>query len=52
MDTNIQKLLRMPNVILTPHIAFYTNLAVQNMVEIALADVMQIIRGQTAANEI
>ena len=35
------------NVILTPHIAFFTNLAVKNMVDFALNDVLLILNGQS-----
>lgn len=48
----IKELVDLPNVILTPHIAFFTNIAVQNMVDIALDDVMAILNGQPAKNEI
>ena len=51
-DTQIQTLLDLPNVILTPHVAFYTNLAIQNMVETALTDVLRIINDLPAENEI
>ncbi|CAH0418068.1 D-2-hydroxyacid dehydrogenase [Periweissella ghanensis] len=40
------QLLAMPNVSLTPHIGFYTDAAVQNMIDIALDDVALIIQGQ------
>lgn len=44
------KILRgMPNVLITPHIGFYTNMAVKNMVEIALNDVLSIL--QTGKSE-
>lgn len=33
----------MDNVIITPHVGFYTNVAVQNMVDISLDDVLQLI---------
>lgn len=48
----IKELVDLPNVILTPHIAFFTNIAVQNMVDIALDDVMAILNGQPAKHEI
>ena len=35
-DPQWQTLLAMPNVILSPHIAYYTDTAVRNMVECAL----------------
>lgn len=41
----------MPNVMITPHIGFYTNMAIQNMVEISLNDVLAIIDGQPVQNE-
>jgi len=41
----IAQLLQMPNVILTPHVGFYTNLAVKNMVDISLDDVLTILNG-------
>lgn len=44
-DALVSQLLQMPNVILTPHVGFYTNLAVQNMVDISLDDVLTIING-------
>ena len=48
----IDKLHQLPNVILTPHIAFFTNIAVQNMVDIALDDVRLIIAGESSEHEI
>lgn len=48
----IKALNAMDNVILTPHIGFYTNIAVQNMVDIALDDVLAILRGDTPKNAI
>lgn len=47
----VEKLHAMPNVILTPHIAFFTNIAVQNMVDISLGDVERIIAGDSPVNE-
>lgn len=52
LPTPIQTLLALPNVIMTPHIAFFTNQAVQNMVEIALDDVLAILAGKPSAHEI
>lgn len=46
----VDKLNKMDNVILTPHIAFYTNVAVANMVDFALDDVLAIINGKKAKN--
>lgn len=45
-DPLIEQLLALPQVILTPHIAFYTNIAVQNMVDIALDDACAILAGK------
>lgn len=47
----VAKLHAMPNVIITPHIAFFTNIAVQNMVDISLNDVELILAGKPAINE-
>lgn len=48
----IKKLHAMNNVILTPHIAFFTNLAVQNMVDFALDDVRLILAGKSSPHEV
>lgn len=40
------QLLALPNVSVTPHIGFYTDAAVQNMVDIALDDVALIVQGK------
>lgn len=48
----VDELNKMDNVILTPHIAFYTNVAVENMVDIALDDVMSILNGEQPKNEV
>lgn len=42
----LKKLRSMDNVIITPHIGFYTNIAVQNMVDISLDDAVSLIQGQ------
>ena len=47
----VKELHAMDNVILTPHIAFFTNIAVQNMVAIALMDVLSILDGQSSPHE-
>ncbi|MFC6164236.1 D-2-hydroxyacid dehydrogenase [Lactiplantibacillus dongliensis] len=41
----VAQLMQMPNVIITPHVGFYTNLAVKNMVDISLDDVLTVING-------
>ncbi|MBB1078408.1 D-2-hydroxyacid dehydrogenase [Limosilactobacillus sp. STM2_1] len=48
----VKELHAMDNVILTPHIAFFTNLAVQNMVDFALDDTLAILNGKSSAHEI
>lgn len=48
----VKELHAMDNVILTPHIAFFTNLAVQNMVDFALDDVRLILAGKSSPHEI
>lgn len=50
-NQNFNALHAMPNVMITPHIGFYTNMAIQNMVEISLNDVLAIIDGQPVQNE-
>lgn len=47
----VEELHAMDNVILTPHIAFFTNIAVQNMVDISLTDVLTILAGQESPHE-
>lgn len=51
-DSRIAKLLAMPNVLITPHVAFFTNIAVKNMVDIALQDTLTILTNQTSEHEI
>lgn len=36
----------MPNVLISPHSAFYTNTAMKNMVEMGLNDVVAVVKGQ------
>lgn len=43
---DFQELNAMPNVIITPHVAFFTKLAVKNGLEIALNDAQTIIAGK------
>jgi D-lactate dehydrogenase len=51
-DERIAKLLAMENVILTPHVAFFTNIAVQNMVDISLDDAITIANNGVSEHEI
>ncbi|WP_173585429.1 D-2-hydroxyacid dehydrogenase [Secundilactobacillus paracollinoides] len=48
----LEKLLTMPNVSVSPHVGFYTDAAVANMVEIALDDVRTILAGQKSRHEV
>lgn len=48
----LEKLHEMNNVILTPHIAFFTNLAVQNMVDFSLEDVLLVLAGKKSLHEV
>lgn len=48
----VEELHAMDNVILTPHIAFFTNLAVKNMVDFALEDVLLILAGKHSPHEV
>lgn len=48
----VEELHAMDNVILTPHIAFFTNLAVKNMVDFALEDVLLILGGKSSPHEV
>ncbi len=51
-NDNLEKLLKMPNVNVSPHIGFYTEVAVQNMVEIPLNDVDTILQGKKSAHQV
>ncbi|WP_373842477.1 NAD(P)-dependent oxidoreductase, partial [Limosilactobacillus sp.] len=46
------ELKKLPNVILTPHIGFYTDIAVERMVKQALDDALLIIKGKQSPHEI
>lgn len=48
----IKELHEMDNVILTPHIAFFTNLAVKNMVDFSLEDVLTVLAGKKSPHEV
>ena len=48
----VAELHSMYNVILTPHIAFFTNLAVKNMVDFALEDVLTVLAGKKSPHEV
>lgn len=46
--TTYDQLLAMPNVSVTPHIGFYTDAAVQNMVDIALDDIVLVAHSKNS----
>ena len=52
LPENIQRLIQLDNFYLSPHIAFYTNTAIKNMVEIALDDAVIMANGGHTENEI
>lgn len=47
-----KKLAAMPNVLITPHVAFLTETSIRNMVEISLNDAVTILEGKHSRNEI
>lgn len=51
-DENLKRLLALENVIVTPHVGFFTNIAVQNMVDISLTDVLAIIATGTSVHDL
>lgn len=50
VPSDFQELNAMPNVLLTPHAAFYTQTAIRNMVEISLNDALAIRKGKRPQN--
>ena len=52
LPENIQRLTKLDNFYLSPHIAFYTNTAIKNMVEIALNDAVVLANDGFTENEI
>ncbi|QAA21446.1 D-2-hydroxyacid dehydrogenase [Sporolactobacillus terrae] len=48
----LKTLRTLPNVLITPHIGFYTNNAVKNMVEISLNDVLTIVKTGTSEHQV
>ncbi|GAF39347.1 D-lactate dehydrogenase [Agrilactobacillus composti DSM 18527 = JCM 14202] len=51
-NPELTQLLQMPNVSVTPHIGFYTDAAVRNMVDIALDDALRILQGKPGLHEV
>lgn len=52
LPADIQRLLQYDNFLLSPHIAFYTDTAIKNMVEMALNDAVTMVNGGFTENEI
>ncbi|MGX4594426.1 D-2-hydroxyacid dehydrogenase [Leuconostoc sp. JNUCC 76] len=52
LPSDIQRLLQYDNFLLSPHIAFYTDTAIKNMVEMALNDAVTMVNGGFTENEI
>lgn len=52
IPADYQELAGMDNVLITPHVAFFTKTAIQNMVNISLDDVVREVRGQSSRNEV
>lgn len=48
----LEELLSLDNATVSPHIGFYTDIAVKNMVEIALADALTVIAGNHSLHEV
>lgn len=47
-----KRLATMPNVLITPHVAFLTQTSIRNMVEISLNDAVATIEGRRSRNEV
>lgn len=52
LPEDYQVLKAMPNVLITPHIAFFTKLAIRNSMEIALDDAKKLIEGGKSRNTV
>ena len=48
----LKTVLELPNAIITPHIGFYTDNAIRNMVDISMKDMLTIINGGTSEHEL
>lgn len=49
---DFKELVEMPNVVITPHVAFMTDTAVRNMVQVSLNDIAAIVEGKNIKNEV
>lgn len=52
LPADVKRLIEYDNFLLSPHIAFYTNTAIKNMVEMALNDAVTMVNGGVTENEI
>ncbi|WP_076459747.1 D-2-hydroxyacid dehydrogenase [Limosilactobacillus caccae] len=52
VSADYKKLAAMPNVLVTPHVAFLTQTSIRNMVEISLNDAVAIVEGRRSQNEV
>lgn len=48
-DETFKELIKLDNVVVSPHIAFYTNVAVENMVKISLDSAKEVIETGTSS---
>ena len=51
-NTNLETLKALPNVEISPHIGFYTDAAVKNMIDISLDDVKTILAGGHSPHQV
>lgn len=52
LPADYKELNKMPNVLITPHVAFFTKLAIKNSMVIALNDVKTVINGGSTRNKV
>lgn len=52
LPDDYKQLQTLPNVLITPHVAFFTQTSIRNMVEISLNDVVKVVNGQHSRNEV
>lgn len=52
VPADFKELVKMPNVVITPHVAFMTDTSVRNMVQISLNDIADIVNGKSVKNEV
>ncbi|MEY8441041.1 D-2-hydroxyacid dehydrogenase [Lactobacillaceae bacterium 24-114] len=52
VPADFKELYAMPNVVVTPHVAFLTKTSVKNMVQISLNDIATIVQGGNPRNEV